>query len=211
MPTGEMDYPRTEVEFTFAQYATQLASTLHLRNAIPHGDGITEQVHPPCGSPAKHHDQTEGYLPSSSATPNHDHEFYDAVSPATSSDFNRAYPLDIGVVGSLLLLDDTIFASPTGSREAGPSGTADPSVSRSFDGTENDETMRQPEGQFPPDINDVKSRNPKKRKQPDTQVMPRTEVKCGRQSISQHHSPQRRSIQVCIPKFRPSKELGLIT
>ena len=205
-----MDYPRTEVEFTFAQYATQLAPTFHLPNAIPHGDGITEQVYPPCGSSTTYHDQTEGYLPSSSATLNHDHGFYDAVPPATSSDLNRAYSLDIGVVGSLLLLDDTVCASPTGYREAGLSGTAGPSVSGCLDGAENDEATRQPKGPLPPDMNNVISWNPKKRKRPDTQVMPR-KVKYGRQSILQHDSPQQRSVQVRILRFGPSRELQLTT
>ena len=172
---------------------------LHPHDGIPHyvGGNIIKHAYPPCGSPVTHHNKIEGYSPSSSTTPNHDHEFHDARLPM-SPDFNPAYPPYADVVWSHAPLDYATCASPTAANEVGPSGAADPSVSGHPDGTGNKEVTELPERSPPPGTSNIKSQNPKKRKRPYPQGG--VPLKHARHSRSQHHNdPQQ--IQVSISKF----------
>ena len=171
---------------------TQLPPVIYPHGTtFPHvGSRITGHARPPRDSPTTHNDQTAGYPVSSGSTSTRDYEFCDAM-PPRSSDFSRACTPYTAVAGSCPPSDNTTLASPTVAREADPSsGTLDPLVSGLPEGIE-DETAGSPS----PGINNVASRNPKKRKQPETEEMPHR-VKYGRQSISQHHVLQRTSIQV---------------
>ena len=182
----------------------QLPPVFHPHGTIfPYvGSSIPEHARPPRDSPTIYHDQTGGYPMNSGETSNRDYGFCEAMSPR-SSDLNRACTPYTVVAGPYPPWDDTAWASPTAAREASQSsGTVDPSVSGLHGGTE-DETAGPPTESPPPGINNVESRNPKKRKRPEVEELPRR-VKYGREGTPQHHVLQRRSIQVFISKFKPS-------
>ena len=174
---------------------------LHSQDNIHHyiGGGRIEHAYPLCGSPVTSHVHTEGYSPSSSTTPNYNHEFHDAILQM-SPDLDRAYPPYAGFVWPCPPLNYPTWAGPIVAVEGGPSGTADHSVSGRPDGMGTKEVTALPKGSPPPGTSNIETREPKKRKRPDSRGgVPR---KHARHSRSQHHdNPQRMLIQVSISKF----------
>ena len=163
------------------------------------GASTIKPVYPPSSSTVMYHDQTEGHFPTSSAAPGCDYGFGYAMAATVFENFPTCSPYQ-DVVEPCLPLDDTTLASPTVTRETGPSVVIDPSVSGPPSGMGDKETTELPRGTSPPGTNNTECRDRKKRKHTNAQDEPRKLPRHGR---THHPDPQQRSTHVSISGSRP--------